>query len=295
MLIGELRVGVTDTMGFKIRTIYGYNPPSYAVYRTSERVVVHYADDPQTAIAQRKALVPLNPLRGQINGLIDGWRRPRVAHRGAETGDVEPTLLTKADSYDRRVGDALTLALEGDVKTAADLLATVRAEILSERVSWARMEYLSLAFGLMLLVFAIVAFVTHFVLFSREELDLWRAAAAGGVGAFFSLALSVHGRTILPDLQRMANWLDALLRMIIGVIAAIVLLDLVRTGAVTIALGTNDASSQNAWASVLMIGFLAGFSERLVADLLAQTSRAGGGPPSAPPKAASGAGRNEPA
>lgn len=123
------------------------------------------------------------------------------------------------------------------------------------------------------------------MLFPREELDLWRAAAAGSVGAFFSLALSVHGRTILPDLQRTANGLDALLRIVIGVIAAIVLVGLIRSGAVSLTFGSASLTNQQtAWAYVLLVGFLAGFSERLVADLLAQTAGAVALPPVDPQK-----------
>lgn len=250
-----------DATGAEIITIYGRKPPEYAVYRTAERVMVHYADSSAQLATQRKVLARLNPLRGEINGLIDGWR----------TGSAERRLQT--DRYDRRVADALIVALEGDAKGAEALLAVIKQDVLNERVSWARFLYLLSAFATVLVFFLIISLSTWCISFSPTMIDLWRAAAAGAVGAFFSLALSVHSRTILPDLLWISNLVDAALRILIGAIAATMLVCMVRSGAFSIEIGNASPDNpENAWAYVLLAGFLAGFSERLVADLLGQAS-----------------------
>lgn len=261
MHVADLAQQQKDAAGVVILAIYGRKPPEYAVYRTQDRVVVHYADVQTLSAAQRKLMARLNPLRGEINGLIDGWR----------TGSAERRL--QAERYDRRVADALIAALEGDPKGAEALLAGIKRDVLNERVSWARFLYLLSAFATVLVFFLIISLSTWCISFSATTVDLWRAAAAGAVGAFFSLALSVHSRTILPDLLWISNLVDAALRILIGAIAATMLVCMVRSGAFSIEIGNaSPDNAENAWAYVLLAGFLAGFSERMVADLLGQAS-----------------------
>jgi hypothetical protein len=269
MSIADMKVGTEDPMGDAVRSIYGFKPPEYAVYATDKRLVVRYADEPNLDSQQRKGLAPLNPVRGEINGLIDGWRVSR-----------NEALRAKATRYDRRVADALVVALEHDVDGAAAILKQIRQDIIDDRTSWARLEYLVSALLISLLCIILVrAFA------AGDAHDLWSAAAAGALGAFFSIALNIRTRTVLPDLRRTSNITDASLRVLIGFIGASVLMALVRAKAVTIGLGEvkfNTDVPATAWLFTLIIGFLAGFSERLVPDLLAKASASAQAPPPAP-------------
>jgi hypothetical protein len=107
-------------------------------------------------------------------------------------------------------------------------------------------------------------------------IDLWRAAAAGAVGAFFSIATGMRTRTVLPDLLRTSNVMDAVLRITIGFIAGAVLLALLREKVITIQIGNAAVAGADALTMVL-VGFLGGFSERMVPDLLAKASASTGG------------------
>lgn len=360
--VADLRPGGKDALEQKITCLYARKPPEYAVYRVHRRVLVHFADDPHKADEQRKNLSQLAPLRGEIDGLIDGWRDGSThAFFGL---DNSAKLKSKAMRYDRRVGDSLIVALEDDLTGARDILARVKQDILDERVAWARFEYLIAAFctalgmmftawiaaslypiggadkasermtdvGIMLLILAVIAAVVVVTRglkppipaapdpadvdsgeppspppppdegkwsrarpallllalialpviafffapsFSYDDkisefataIDLWRAAAAGAVGAFFSISLGIRSRTVLPDLLRTSNLMDALLRVTIGFIAGAVLMALLKARLVNFHFG--DASLADADAlAVVIIGFVAGFSERMVPDLL---------------------------
>jgi hypothetical protein len=142
--------------------------------------------------------------------------------------------------------------------------------------SW-RSAWRTLAPGLLL--FAVLAIPVFAILVSPSfsyapvdpafgyAIDLWRAAAAGAVGAFFSISLAIRSRTVLPDLLRTSNMMDAVLRLTIGFIAGAVVMALIRAGFVDLHFG-DDIRSTEGVLGVLIVGFIAGFSERLVPDLL---------------------------
>src|SRR4249920_3911932 len=99
VLVAEVKDQGLDAAGVRITSVYVRQAPHYAIYRTDERVMVHFADAEAEAKRQSATLAPLNPLRGDINGLIDGWRSSKKAR-----------LQARAKRYDRRVADALGMA-----------------------------------------------------------------------------------------------------------------------------------------------------------------------------------------
>jgi hypothetical protein len=101
------------------------------------------------------------------------------------------------------------------------------------------------------------------------------SAAVGALGAFFSIALAIRQRQIGTDLQWRDNHTDAGLRVTIGVISGAVLYCLLQAKVVTIGFGGNalggvgTVAGPDAKVAVLIVtAFAAGFTERLVGDLL---------------------------
>ena len=252
-----------DGAGSVITEFYACNPPAYAVYRTDARVLIEFADQPDLEAAQRSALAPLGPLRSEINGLIDGWRASND-HR----------KLATARALDQRTADALVMALEGDGPNAILELNAVRNAIIDGRKSMARFLYLITAFAVAVLIALLVdvlslpgvGLCTAWI----NVGDMLTAIIGGAAGAFFSIATGLSKRTILTDLQQRDNAMDAILRMVIGVISAGILICLLRSGVgVTLA-----PAASGGWMQLVTLGFLAGFSERLVPDLLEKAGMA---------------------
>ena len=267
--IAEIVKDETNSAGAPILTVYAKVHKTYAIYRTEERVVIQFADDERLGRRQRRALAPLDSIKGEINGIIDGWR-----------SSTSPDKEAKAKLFDRRVADALVVAFQGHVDCAKTILATIKRDLIEERVSWARFEYLLVASIAAVLLIAILSALTsgRYVSvygFSAQVRTLWAAAAVGALGAFFSIAIAIRGRTVLTDLHSRDNAADAVLRIVIGAIAAglLVCFVLSRVAVVTIGGTALEVGTGNsAWMVTVIAAFLAGFSERLVPDLLEKSA-----------------------
>lgn len=253
-----------DSAGATIRTVYAKVVPSYAVYRTDERVLVQYADSEPLGREQRRALIDSNPLKGEINGLIDGWRNSKW-----------PSEVSRARIFDRRVADALVVALQGDQQNAVELLMRIKADILAERTSIARTSYLFTSCALTVLIAVIFAipFGTEWKALGTTPgfgASLSLSAVVGALGAFFSIALAIRGRQIGTDLQWRDNHTDAGLRVVIGSISGAMLYCLLQAKFVSFGFGdaASAAASASSSAFLIVTAFAAGFTERLVGDLL---------------------------
>ena len=88
--VSDIRVGQFDPMEDEIRAVYSKAGNVYAVYGTPKRVKVQFCDDPELMLEQRRALSPLHPLRGQIDGLLDGWRDSPACGRGSGSSTAGP-------------------------------------------------------------------------------------------------------------------------------------------------------------------------------------------------------------
>lgn len=280
--VAGIVIGAKDSTGGQILTVYSKVRDTYAVYRTRERVAIQFADDAAIGTLQRKAISPLNPLRGQINGLIDGWRaaegddynagssriffwRPRDSHE----------IRAKAAMFDRRVADTLAMALQGDVEGAELLLAEIKTDLLDERTSIARIDYIAFA-GLAALLLVLFALVMTSWLGRNdpEERRLWLACGAGALGALFSTAIAMRSRAILTDLQLRENRADAIARIGIGAVAGVLLVVMVTSKIVSVDIDGGKIEA-GTWVVIAFLAFLGGFSERLVPDLLERTAGKG--------------------
>ncbi|WP_209593585.1 hypothetical protein [Jiella mangrovi] len=336
--MADIYVGEKDCTGKVVDFVYAKVTGRYAVYRTLERVLVQFADEEVMADSgtplgreQRLSLAKLGPVRGQINGLIDGWRtkKPRSKHAAL------------AKLFDRRTADALVISLQGYQDVALAILNEVKADILEERLSLGRTQHLKAA-GLTAIVFLIPALIeilwktfftsvfstnffeyigssypsdtgnasgpsgdfwiyflefaswlTHFFGLFFAEASFWRfvsssnitlAIALGAIGAMFSIAISIRDRSIKTDIQRRDNICDAILRIFIGATSAVILFSIFKSGLISLTIGerpidltiggpSGDFAPSRITHLEIVVAFLAGFSERLVGDVLNRFAR----------------------
>lgn len=308
----EIVKGRKDPAGELIIKVYSYNPPFYAIYRTRDRLIVQFADSDALRSQQRARIVPLMPMRGQINGLINGWRsanddgtvdsdaegegngeRKEVGRTGLWRALPDWRSSTKREQfrkvcrYDRRVADAIITLLEDEnnLKLAQELLAQVKNDLIAERTAIARGQYVNRAFVLVVALVGLTGLLTggffdrihHFPFVLGP---VWTAVSGGAVGAFFSIATGLKNRDVVIDLQNRENRIDVTLRMMIGAISGAILYSLFATGLVTTTLFEKKAIVHGPIAvgpvyndlTVFLIGFVAGFLERLVPNLLSKTN-----------------------
>lgn len=291
--IRDIQEGGLDSTGARIISVYAKVDNAYAIYRTHERVLVQYSDDVALGADQRKLLAPLGPVRGEINGLIDGWRKAGdMSGKSAFKRYIQHDKSAKAALFDRRVADALAIALQGGDAEAAAILAAVKADIVEERTSLARTEHVIVALILCVILTGLIALVTWLAggegplvvheagskvpLAAIDYNAAGFAAALGLTGAFFSIALGVRSRQMPTDLQSFDNMTDAVLRMLIGAISAVILYCLIGAQYFSFGFGEPSGHQLQAWQPGLaVIAFVAGFSERLVGNVLGRASLAG--------------------
>ncbi|ATY34131.1 hypothetical protein [Sphingomonas psychrotolerans] len=315
--VEDIVKGAKDPAGERILKVYSYNPPLYAIYRTRDRMIVHYADPDQEPLRsqQRSRIVPLMPMRGQINGLINGWRsanddgtvdgeatgrshnagsddKPDASPPGFFSGPLDwrrtrakREQFRKVYRYDRRVADAIITVLEdgNNLELAQELLAQVKNDLIAERTAIARGQYVDRAFLLVIGMVGLTTLLTAGAFdsihrFPPELGPVWTAVSGGTVGAFFSIVTGLKSRDVVIDLQNRENRIDVTLRMVIGAISGAVLYSLFATDLVSTAVFDNQAivhgpteGSYNGL-TVFLIGFVAGFFERLVPNLLSKTN-----------------------
>jgi hypothetical protein len=261
----RIKEGSKDSQDRLITRVYAMRPGKYAVYLAGD-VRIEYADDSEEEAAQRASVVAsVGKTRAEMTSLLVGW--------GPDRRRV----------YDCKIAMALELALEKKRDEAHTMIDEAKAELISERAAAGRLQYIAYAAGSCIPLMMLLTGAEWLLGRPIAADDLLMAGQAGLVGAAFSIALAVRSRTVALDTDRWSNASDGLLRLVIGILSGSVLLLLLSSGLVPkLALGEGPAVNwaEISWKGVLVIGFIAGFLERLVPDLLDKAAAVPMGAPS---------------
>lgn len=264
----------TDPTGAAVEEIYDTVDGSYAVYRSKGLVRMQFADDPATALLQRKALAPVETLRAQTLALLANWREAR-RWMWPDVRDA------RGEVYNQRIADALVAGLGGFPDITRSILEAVRDSLTAEMQSVRRMQYLTMAMASLaacgLVVFVLNEIPLRDIGAFFEEQGVLFAASTGMIGAMFSIGLGLRQKTLQANSLLRDNFVEASLRITIGGISAVVLFALIQSGIVALNFGGKplsilDAGTGKLTPFALIVGIVAGFSERLVGNFLESIS-----------------------
>lgn len=216
--------------------------------------MVQYSDNETTAKAQVGNTADLLPLRGKLQYLMKDMEAPHA--------------------YYWQIAEALRLGLDGQRDAAKSTMQAAIDDILARRMSQGRTLYLAWAGSVAGLVAcgagaAAIWFLLHAAEFTPGLSYLMMATGAGAMGSLLSAAQALRARAICGDADRMSNAVDSSIRILIGVISGAALYLILDSNLLaTFSLGTKGMDASTIWKAALLTGFVAGFLERLVPDLL---------------------------
>jgi hypothetical protein len=296
-----------DAIGAKITRIFARSRGAYAVYEANGRVAIQYSDDLAFEHVQREELSRLNGLRFEIDSIVhkNTSRLFGRDYRGQYNARVAAALIVGLERDLDEAKDSLQ-AIKADVErdrlslaryvylvwASGFMLAFVIIFFSVSGISWGLVfdHPLSLSFvdcrggadpaALSAPLSGGAAPVCGGAIYTLSKAQpIWVAAGAGVVGAYFSLAVGMRQRNVLTNLNRIDNIIDAFLRITIGAIAAGVLVLALRSSIVSgVKFGEATLSGGGiALPTILVVGFVAGFFERLVPDLLEKATNQSGG------------------
>jgi hypothetical protein len=191
--------------------------------------------------------------------------------------------VARAVNFDARVAAALAVAIEGHVPAAEKLLAKIRIDILGERAATASVKYVMWAVaatGVAVLIACIFTSTQYKLVFEYSAAGeaLWAGVGAGALGAFFSIAIAARSRKILTNIQRrLENAMDAIVRITIGAIAGMLFAGLLQAKLISFSIGGVSTGQSGGWMLIAFGAFVAGFSERLIPNLLDRTATTANG------------------
>ncbi|HEX3162927.1 MAG TPA: hypothetical protein VHQ92_10145 [Pseudolabrys sp.] len=251
--VADIVAGARDTGGEKIDCVY-FKRANYAIYRrgTPPQVVMAYSDDNAIADQQIAAVSSLLPLRDRLIHLF---------------ADLPPSLQ---EHYRTQIADALRLGLEKQATNAQALLAEAIEDALAAQSRRGRLVYLQWTGIAVLPAVILIVFGGYYVEGRTGVHLLLMSVGAGAIGAVLSIAIGIRARTVAIEGDWKSNAVDAAVRIGIGMISASVLFLLLNSGLVAnLSAGTVALSGSGmSWQVALIVGFAAGFLERLVPDLL---------------------------
>ena len=252
---------IWDTSGNSVDRVY-FKRDSYAIYRSGEDVLIVHSDNEDIATKQIAAISGLLPVRDQLTNVIRDLREANLKKH-----------------YLAQIADALRLGLEGQVDTGKAVFNGAINDAKENLMRAGRLVYLKWAAGIAVTAAATAAMTIAAILWFGASARLpdgacvrlvLLATGAGAIGVLLSVAIAIRGRTVVIDGNRQTNIIDAAVRVLIGAISAAVLFLMLNSGGlVEIHFGEAKIVGPDAtWQGTLLVGFAAGFVERLVPNLL---------------------------
>jgi hypothetical protein len=284
--LAKVRVGEKDKRGREILDVL-WAVPDFKIFKTEKGISPHFSDDEKIACQQMKRYLELGAELAHLNHLIQLMSRKRVWRMvGLDPKAVPPPVDSYLVFSERETARAIAQALTGNEEKGKLTLNELAARLEKRLRNKGRVIYFAICLGVSLGI-GVAAFAVFVILylyntslpFHSDEVLL--AAVMGSAGALLSTAAGLRGLRIDASASMLMNWVYGGQRMLVGVLGAIVLYLAVRAGILLeMVPGIGPGTGVGAFGEgnsidlykLSFLSVLAGFSERLVPNLLDRSS-----------------------
>jgi len=225
------------------------------MFRHSSGISPHFSDDKNIAKNQRSAYAPIGPQLSKVNAL-------------------RSATVLRAESIDREIARAVYQCLEGDLKKAGETLDSVSLRLQNLINIQGRLQY-QISCLVTVLAFAMIYFAIRY--FSNDKADnplsilrLASVAICGALGGFLSISIGLQKLAIDPDADQRINAIAGASRIVIAMIGSIFVYLMIVSRLLLTGLNLLDSD-----AGIYAISMAAGFSGKLVPDILRRLSNDG--------------------
>jgi|HubBroStandDraft_6_1064221.scaffolds.fasta_scaffold92961_2 hypothetical protein len=290
-LLPMIVLGAKDKMGQIIQQVY-LSGEDYTIYRTRQGVLVNFADCRVREREQRACYAQISEKLCRLRFLTSQMARWPFG------------LNRNGGFYEHQIAEAMNLAMQvkkdqasetSDLNKASEILNSGLILADERATNENRVRYL-----IACVLVALVPIITLWLLYRSPPFKAFMpymlAAAAGAAGAVFSIAMRVQDLDLKPFAHSVMNYVMGAVRVLTGFVAGAIILFIVNgtifgEGIIKVfKTDSMDILSAMNWKSIILLGFLGGFAERLV-PLLLGSLQSGVGQPSAsgsPKEAAAG-------
>lgn len=261
MPLMDLKVGARDKLNNTVIEIL-WASRDFKIYRTRAGVFVHMSDCGHVADKQKSLFYRLHPRLCQMRFLTSCIDRSMAARLRRLLG------FDRCNFFHQETARAIVQALHDRCEHARGMLDFVTDMALEHVTNENRVRYL----------IACLAVAVAFGLGIDSLLWLWdypphavpyaAASAFGAVGAVFSIATNVGSLALVPSRHSMMNYVMGGLRVLTGLMGGGLLLLAFKSGVVGDFGSALAVDGTLSWERAAMLGFLAGFAERLVPNMM---------------------------
>lgn len=266
--LARLVIGGPDKRGHEVRDIL-WAVSDFKIYLTDKGVAVHFADNPKTCLKQTRQFLDLGPELSNLHALMDLLghnRRPlSLPWRTEEPPDPDANRV-----YHREMARGIAQALTGNPAQGKATLEALAVRVEKKLRNRARVVYFAICLAVTMVIGTLAALLA-WVSEDQHVQEIALVAICGSIGALLSTAAGL--KRLRPDAAAglLMSWVYGLQRMLVGVLGAVVFYFALRSGIVNEIVPSGAETNVNAPFELHKLAFLsvlAGFSERMVPDLL---------------------------
>jgi gamma-glutamylcyclotransferase len=239
----DLKIGIKDSSGRKIRRIHARESGRYTIYETTDNQIV---------------------IKGQV--LLANV--PELNRLLTKIGDLVSNAPSLGKKYNASRAHAMKVFMDGDSETSSCLFQDVFDDMARYLTRRAKIAYQLGAAILMLLSLIALPVASAFGTFDQLGARLCYAVILSSMGGFLSVAIGADKLKVDLQNSHFVNMLYGGLRILIAIISGIIVVFFIEAKIVLSFL--KDTSNVSGF---IIAAFFAGFSEKLVPNLMHKIDR----------------------